>query len=107
MTRVKLDPPEAFGRHPLQPHQLTDRITRTDDAIVLCHLGVPRLDPDDWSLSIDGLVRRTLRLTLGELMRRPRVELTSVHQCCASPMKPDVPARRVCKLRSVQMMSML
>jgi hypothetical protein len=45
MTRATLDPSGAFGRHPLQPHQLIDRVTRTEDTIVLCHLGVPRIDP--------------------------------------------------------------
>ena len=33
---------------------------------------------------------------LDELMRRPRVELTSIHQCCGSPLKPDMPTRRIC-----------
>ena len=28
---------------------------------------MPRIDPNDWSLSIDGLVRRSMRLTLGDL----------------------------------------
>jgi DMSO/TMAO reductase YedYZ molybdopterin-dependent catalytic subunit len=98
MIRAKLDPAEALGRHPLKPHQLTDRITRIEDTIVLCHLGVPRLDPDDWSLSIDGLVCRPMQLTLSEIRRRPRTELTSVHQCCGSPIKPDTPMRRICNV---------
>jgi DMSO/TMAO reductase YedYZ molybdopterin-dependent catalytic subunit len=98
MVRVKLDPATAYGRHPLQPHQLIDRVTRTEDTIVLCHLGVPRIDPDHWSLSIDGLVRRPLRLTLGDLMRRPRTDITAIHQCCGSPLTPDVPKRRICNV---------
>ena len=76
----------------------TDRVTRVEDTIVLCHLGVPRLNADDWSLSIDGRVRRPRRLMLDELMRRPRVELTSIHQCCGSPLKPDMPTRRICNM---------
>src|SRR5262245_25782500 len=98
MTAATLYPAEADGRQPLKPHQLVDRVTRTEDTIVLCHLGVPRLDRDDWSLVIDGLVRRPRRFTFDELARRPRVELTSVHQCCGSPMRPDVPTRRVCNV---------
>jgi DMSO/TMAO reductase YedYZ molybdopterin-dependent catalytic subunit len=98
MRRATLDPAGAFGRHPLRPHQLVDRVTRTEDTIVLCHLGVPRLDPNDWSLSIDGLVRRPMRFALGELMRWPHAEITSVHQCCGSPLKPDLPTRRVCNV---------
>ena len=37
---VKLEPHGFFRRIPLAPHQLQDRLTRTEDAIVLCHLGV-------------------------------------------------------------------
>jgi DMSO/TMAO reductase YedYZ molybdopterin-dependent catalytic subunit len=77
MIRATLDPATPYGRHPLQPHQLTARVTRTEDTIVRCHLGVPRLDPTSWSLTIDGLVHRSLHLTLGDLLERPRVELTS------------------------------
>src|SRR5262245_52745314 len=98
MTRARLDPATPYGRHPLQPHQLTDRVTRTEDAIVLCHLGVPQIDPDAWSLTIDGLVQRPVRLTLADLMRRPRVELTSIHQCCGSPLTPNEPKRRICNV---------
>ncbi|MEH2513726.1 DMSO/TMAO reductase YedYZ molybdopterin-dependent catalytic subunit [Nitrobacteraceae bacterium AZCC 1564] len=98
MARAMLDPAGPFGRHPLQPHQLVDRVTRTEDTIVLCHFGVARIDPGDWSLSIDGLVRRPMRLTLSEIMRRPRADVTSIHQCCGSPLKPEVPTRRICNV---------
>jgi DMSO/TMAO reductase YedYZ molybdopterin-dependent catalytic subunit len=98
VARATLDPSGPFGRHPLEPHQLVDRVTRIKDTIVLCHLGVPRIDPDDWSLSVGGLVRRPLRLTLGDIKRRPRVEITSFHQCCGSPLKPQMPTRRICNV---------
>jgi len=98
IARATLDPAGAFGRHPLKPHQLIDRVTRIEDTIVLCHLGVPRIDPDDWSLWVDGLVRRPTRLTLSEIKRRPRVEITSIHQCCGSPLKPQMPTRRICNV---------
>ena len=98
MTRVTLDPSAPFFRHPLRPHELLERVTRTEDTIVLCHLGVPRLNPDDWSLSIDGLVRRSWRLTLDDLKRRPQMVITSVHQCCGSPMQPEMPTRRICNI---------
>lgn len=97
-TRARLEPAGPFGRHPLQPDQLLDRVTPTEGTIVLCHLGVPRIDPDDWSLSVDGLVRRPMRLTLDEIRRRPRKQITSVHQCCGSPLKPQMPTRRICNV---------
>jgi DMSO/TMAO reductase YedYZ molybdopterin-dependent catalytic subunit len=59
---------------------------------------VARVEPDGWSISIDGLVRRPLRLTLKDLRERPRTEITSVHQCCGSPLQPEVPARRICNV---------
>jgi DMSO/TMAO reductase YedYZ molybdopterin-dependent catalytic subunit len=95
MTRAKLEPASAFGRHPLQPHQLIDRVTRTQDVIVLCHLGIPRLDPNAWSLTIDGLLRRPMHLTLDALKSRQRTEIVSVHQCCGSPLEPETPKRRI------------
>lgn len=99
MTRAPMEPAETLVRHPLQPNQLLDRETRVDDLIVLCHLGVARVGADGWSLSIDGLVRRPRRLTLRELMGRPRVEVPSIHQCCGNPLKPDEPTRRITNVR--------
>jgi len=95
MARAPIDQSGPFLRHPLQPHQLLERVTRTEDTIVLHHLGVPRLHPNDWSVSIDGLVRRPRSFTLAELMQRPRVDIIAVHQCCGSPLDPDKPTRRI------------
>ena len=74
---------------------MRDRRTRTEDTIVLCHLGVPRIDPDEWSLRIDGLVENPRTLRFDDLIRYPRTELTSLHQCCGSPFAPFEPTRRV------------
>ena len=74
MNHVKLEPPGPLMRHPLAPHQLQDRVTRTEDAIVLCHLGVPRIELDQWSLAIDGMVDRPRTLRFDDLMRYPKTE---------------------------------
>ena len=95
---VKLDPATFFRRIPLAPHQMRDRVTRTQDAIVLCHLGVPRLDREQWSLTIDGLVERPLALRFGDLMRYRKSEVTSFHQCAGSPLAPLEPTRRICNI---------
>jgi DMSO/TMAO reductase YedYZ molybdopterin-dependent catalytic subunit len=95
---ITLEPSGFFRRVPLQPYQLTDRHTRTEDSIVLCHLGVPRIAPHDWSLTIDGLVRRPLRLEIDDLKQRKKVRIESVHQCAGSPLQPRVPTRRVCSV---------
>jgi DMSO/TMAO reductase YedYZ molybdopterin-dependent catalytic subunit len=96
---VKLDPATFFRRIPLAPHEMQDRVTRTQDAIVLCHLGVPQLDREQWSLAIDGLVERPLTLRFGGLMRYPKTEVTSFHQCAGSPLAPREPTRRICNIR--------
>ena len=93
-----LDPAGFFRRIPLAPHQMRERLTRTQDAIVLCHLGVPRIDRDEWSLTIDGLVERACTLRYDDLMRYPRTDLTSFHQCAGSPLAPFEPTRRVCNI---------
>lgn len=95
VQRAKLDPHRPFQRFPLAPHQMRDRRTRTEDAFVLCHLGVVRLEATEWSMSIDGLVEQPRTLRFVDLVRYPRIEVTSVHQCCGSPFAPFEPTRRV------------
>jgi DMSO/TMAO reductase YedYZ molybdopterin-dependent catalytic subunit len=98
VNNVKLEPRGFFRRIPLAPHQLLQRLTRIEDAIVLCHLGVPRLERNEWSLEIDGLVTHSLSLSFDDLARYPRVSVASVHQCAGSPLEPFEPTRRVCNI---------
>jgi DMSO/TMAO reductase YedYZ molybdopterin-dependent catalytic subunit len=77
---------------------MRDRVTRAEDAIVLCHLGVPRIARADWSLAIDGLLAHPNTLGFADLARYPKVEVTSVHQCAGSPLQPLEPTQRVCNL---------
>jgi DMSO/TMAO reductase YedYZ molybdopterin-dependent catalytic subunit len=98
VNRAKLEPQGFFRRIPLLPHQMRDRHTRVEDAIVLAHLGIPRLDPKTWSLTIDGLVAGPRTLRFDDLMRYPQATMTSVHQCAGSPLQPAEPTRRVCNI---------
>jgi DMSO/TMAO reductase YedYZ molybdopterin-dependent catalytic subunit len=95
---VTLNPANFFRRIPLAPHQMHERLTRVEDAIVLCHLGVPRIDREQWSLTIDGLVERPITLRFDELERYPKALVTSFHQCAGSPLQPFEPTRRVCNI---------
>jgi hypothetical protein len=52
-----LDPDTSFMRIPFKPHDLTARITPLEGLFVLAHLGVPRVDPLRWTLTLDGLGR--------------------------------------------------
>ena len=99
MNPVRLDPQHPFMRDPLAPHMMRDRLTRTQDLFILCHLGVPRIERDQWSLTIDGMVERPRTLRFNDLLRYPKTEVTSVHQCCGSPLAPFEPRRRVCNVR--------
>ena len=95
MYPVRLDPAHPFKREALPPHRMRPRQTATGDLHVLCHLGVPRVDRDRWALTIDGLVDRPRTLRFDELMRYPKAELASVHECCGNPLEPLRPMRRV------------
>jgi DMSO/TMAO reductase YedYZ molybdopterin-dependent catalytic subunit len=99
MNAVRFDPKGPFKRDPLAPHQMPDRLTRTEDVFVQCHLGVPHLERDRWSLTIDGMVERPCTLRFSDLMRYPKTEVASVHQCCGSPLAPFEPTRRVCNVK--------
>jgi sulfane dehydrogenase subunit SoxC len=98
-ARPPMEPATGMRRIKLTPHQTVDRLTATDDLFVLAHLGVPRIDPAHWSLTIDGMVQRPLTLTLEALKARPKTVIEAVHQCCGSPMEPTVPTRRVSHVR--------
>ena len=99
MNPVRLDPQGPFKRDPLAPHEMRDRLTRTQDAFVLCHLGVPRIERDRWSLTVDGMVERPRTLRFDDLVRYPKTKVASVQQCCGSPFAPFEPTRRVCNMR--------
>jgi hypothetical protein len=46
----------SFSRSPLPPHQMRERFTATQDRFVLCHLGIPHLETDSWSLAISEII---------------------------------------------------
>jgi sulfane dehydrogenase subunit SoxC len=85
----------SFSRMPPPPHRMQERLTSTRDIFVLCHLGVPELEADSWSLTIDGLVARPVRLNFSDLIAYPKCTITSFHQCCGSPLRPFEPTRRI------------
>jgi len=56
-----------------------DRFYRIDTALV-----VPRIDPDDWSLRIGGMVDRPLRITLDDLLSRDLVDAAVTLNCVSN-----------------------
>jgi DMSO/TMAO reductase YedYZ molybdopterin-dependent catalytic subunit len=99
MQAVTMEPAGFFRRIPLVPHEMRARLTPTADMIVLCHLGVPRIDAAQWFLTIDGLVERPIRLRFSELTAYPKHTVTSFHQCAGSPLQPLEPTQRICNVR--------
>jgi len=91
---VVMDPAETFRR--LVPvARLGPPITPTEDVYVVAHMGIARVDVGRWSLTVDGLVERTLTLDYRSLTSLPSREVTAVLECFGNPVEPDVPTRRV------------
>ncbi|MEU7584346.1 molybdopterin-dependent oxidoreductase [Streptomyces sp. NPDC041068] len=72
-----------------------DFVTPVDNLFVRTHLGVPEIDTATWTLTVEGLVERPLRLDLPTLLDLPAEQLTAVHECFGSPFRPDTPTRAV------------
>ncbi len=91
--------PHGFHRRiPLRPDQMTAETTPAADVIVLCHLGVPQLSAPDWSMTIDGMVRKPFKLSFADLERYPIRRVESVHQCAGIPSQPRQATRRICNV---------
>lgn len=96
-----LPPTATYDEHgtirhvPLKPHEMTAAVTPIDKLFTLAHLGLLRLEPDDWRLDITGLVKQPLRLRLPDLARFTPARVEAVHQCAGNPLAPTVATRRV------------
>jgi len=86
-------------RLPLAPHQMTQRITPADDAIVLSHFGIASLSAERWAMTIDGMVARPQTFDLRALRQFPWTTLEAVHHCAGNPFEPRAPSRRVCNVQ--------
>lgn len=94
-----MKPGGMVRKQKLMPPQMTERFTQTSDLFVLAHMGIPEVSSDDWSLQIDGLVETPLKLTFEDLLKRPKREIETVHQCAGSPLNPTAPTRRIANVR--------
>ncbi|MEU5953856.1 molybdopterin-dependent oxidoreductase [Streptomyces sp. NPDC047525] len=72
--------------------------TPTDDVFVRKHLGVPDIDVADWTLTVEGLVERPLRLDMDAVLALGTERLPAFHECFGSPFAPDVPTRAVAQV---------
>lgn len=98
MERAHLKIKGFYGQIPSKPDQLVDGITPVEQCIVLCHLGVPDIAAEAWTLQIGGLVQTPRTFGFRDLLNFPKHEVESVHQCAGSPLDPHRPTQRVCNV---------
>jgi DMSO/TMAO reductase YedYZ molybdopterin-dependent catalytic subunit len=65
----------------LDLRELREWITPAKDFFTVAHYDRPQIDVSQWSLRVDGLVDKPLRLSLDELKKLPRVEKTVSFEC--------------------------
>ena len=61
--------------------ELDSWLTPADDFFVVAHYGIPDIKAADWQLDITGLVARPRLLSLGDIRRRARREVTFTLEC--------------------------
>ena len=79
-------PPEPSADIVVSPDTLRDNRLpqgqhRTPKWPVLHATTVPKIDPESWTLCIDGLVQQPLRFTLPEFQKLPRVKVFADFHC--------------------------
>ncbi len=62
----------------------SDYITPIDHFFVRTHVYVPKVELNDWRLTVDGEVATPLTLTMDELKKLPSVQLDSVVECAGN-----------------------
>jgi sulfane dehydrogenase subunit SoxC len=92
--------PIGVQRHlPLAPHQLTDRITTQTELFTIAHYGIAQVEVASWRLTIGGMVRKPLSLSLDDIRRLPKRTVESFHQCAGFPRRHDIATRRIANVR--------
>src|SRR5258708_8177199 len=83
--------PAAMIVRSARPTDLEMRLSGFNDAItpierffVRCHTYTPHVDIKTWTLKLEGVVNRPVTLTMADLKKLPRVELTGVLECAGN-----------------------
>lgn len=67
------------------PLRLLDRaLTTSESYFVRSHFDVPMMDPGNYALTIDGIVARTIRLSLAEIKAMPNESVTVTMECAGN-----------------------
>jgi len=67
------------------PQAALRAITPNDDFYLTSAHDEPAVDPNKWSLAIDGLVEQPLRFSYDEIRKLPRFETTLTLECISNP----------------------
>ena len=97
---VGLDPKGSSIRHPPAPHYFTSFITPDEQLFQTIHMGLAIVDTDQYSVTIDGLVKHSLTLSLAQLRQFPSITITAFHECYGSPLK--LPTENVWRIGNVK-----
>jgi len=85
-----LDPEVARGViQNLQRWEDLDLLTPNSRSFNIAHYNRPKIDEQDWSLEITGLVRKPARFRLSDIKARPRDELTCTLECSGNNGRPS------------------
>ena len=76
------------GKRQTRWQDLTNWHTKTDDLYVVSHYNTPALKAPEHVLEISGLVRKPLRLTLGDIKARKRKTITATLECGGNGLGP-------------------
>ncbi|HJS26420.1 MAG TPA: sulfite oxidase [Actinomycetota bacterium] len=74
----------ALRNHGMHLEALRHDITPPGMHYLLIHFDVPEADEDAWLLSIDGLVRNPIELSIADLRSRPKVTLPVTMECAGN-----------------------
>lgn len=75
---------EPMNGSPPMPFLVQEFITPVDLFFIRNHGTVPQINPDDFRLTIDGLVNKPLELTFDALRQFPHVEVMATLQCAGN-----------------------
>jgi len=67
---------------------LTSWMTKNDDLYVVRHYNTPKVNADDYSLEISGLVRKPKKLSLSDIKARKRKTITATLECGGNGLGP-------------------
>jgi sulfane dehydrogenase subunit SoxC len=81
-TRDELE--AASRNHAFYLEMLGLETTPAGAHYVVLHFDIPLVDAATWTLAVDGLVARPLRLGLDDIRRRPRVEVPVTLECAGN-----------------------